>query len=754
MNLRDIVAMVRRHLVMAIVLMLLISGTGIGLTLFLWVEHPTYRAKAYIQVEPGAGASASAGTADVYTTIPPTFVEQFLNNVIGRIRQPNTLGMALNAQSAEEFDLLNYRRNERTLAVREDIIQRQKEIAESAPYFLETSEPDQMVARLDEMLSVKNPYRSTRIEISLAGHDRQLITHLVNAVADSYMRIYRRDRDSDQDRRMETLSSQKAVLETRLNTKLGERQTLDTTSDAVQIGAGGLTDLQQELNLLTRDLTEAKAEREQRKLEAEAARQSAEEKQEATPEMLLAIERDALLSNYMASLSQLDAEKKRLLLRFKEDYKGVQDIQARIDTTQALADSRREELKNTLLAQRNEQTNILYQLAEKRFQDLDAQVQSKKKSVLESNAKMRTLKQLDDDIEQIRKELLAAQDAENRLKHTIATAANNVYIAQAATVPAAADKDGPALQFFLPGSVLLGILVSLLMVLMVELIDNRIRTPQQVQRLVQIPVLGNIPDAREDQQAAAVPQLSRVALASPQSLMAESFRELRTALLYSTDTELKTLMVTSGRAGVGKTVIAANLAITLAQGGSRVLLIDANFRRPMVHRVFDLPNNVGLSGVLARLNRLDEAVHTSSVAGLDVLTCGTVPPSPADLLGSEGMQNLLADVRGRYDAVIVDGPPILVVSDAHVLCGMVDGAVLVVSAASTPRGVAIRATRTLRGLRARVVGAVLNRVRATKGGYFREQYKSYYAYAGTGATSAGSSQADGAKDQTTKDQPA
>ena len=259
---------------------------------------------------------------------------------------------------------------------------------------------------------------------------------------------------------------------------------------------------------------------------------------------------------------------------------------------------------------------------------------------------------------------------------------------------------------------------------------------------------------REDPQAAAVPQLSRVAMAAPQSLMAESFRELRTALLYSTDTELKTLMITSGRAGVGKTVVASNLAITLAQGGSRTLLIDTNFRRPLVHRVFDLPNNVGLSEILTRRSRFDEAVHTSSVANLDVLTCGTVPPSPADLLGSEGMQNLLADVRGRYDAVVLDGPPILVVSDAHVLCGMVDGTALVVSAVSTPRGVAIRATRTLRNLRARVVGAVLNRVRATKGGYFREQYKSYYAYAGVGATSVGSPKADTAKDKTTKDQQA
>jgi len=167
-----------------------------------------------------------------------------------------------------------------------------------------------------------------------------------------------------------------------------------------------------------------------------------------------------------------------------------------------------------------------------------------------------------------------------------------------------------------------------------------------------------------------------------------------------------------------------------------VLVIDTNFRRPMIHRTYDLPNSVGLSSVLAQLNSLDEAVQTTSVANLDVLPCGPVPPSPADLLGSEAMQRLLADMRTKYDTVVLDGAPILVVSDAHVLCSMVDGTALVVNATSTSRGVAGRAKRTLVGLRARVVGAVLNQVRATKGGYCREAYKSYYDYAASAGTTA------------------
>jgi capsular exopolysaccharide synthesis family protein len=216
---------------------------------------------------------------------------------------------------------------------------------------------------------------------------------------------------------------------------------------------------------------------------------------------------------------------------------------------------------------------------------------------------------------------------------------------------------------------------------------------------------------------------------APQSLTAESFRQLRTALMYSSDTELKTLLVTSPKADEGKTMVACNLAATLAASGCHVLLIDGNFRRPRIQRVFDLPNSAGLSSVLARLSSFDDAVRSTSVANLDVLVCGPVPPSPADLLGSEAMQNLLNEARQRYDHVIIDGTPVLVVADSHVLCRMVDGVTMVINCRKTSRGVALRSKRMLLGFRARLVGAVLNCIRSQKGGYFRESYRNYYDYA-------------------------
>jgi capsular exopolysaccharide synthesis family protein len=200
--------------------------------------------------------------------------------------------------------------------------------------------------------------------------------------------------------------------------------------------------------------------------------------------------------------------------------------------------------------------------------------------------------------------------------------------------------------------------------------------------------------------------------------------------LFASDQPIKTLLVTSPNPGDGKSIVASNLAITMARGGHKVLLIETNFRRPFLARVFDLPDAVGLSNVLVGLNTAAEAIQATRVENLDVLVCGAQPPSPGELLGSLSMKQLVQDQAERYDHVIIDGAPILVVADVHLLAERVDGVLLVYRAGENTRGLALRAARQVRSLRARLLGAILNRVRATKGGYFREAFQAYYDYSG------------------------
>jgi capsular exopolysaccharide synthesis family protein len=293
----------------------------------------------------------------------------------------------------------------------------------------------------------------------------------------------------------------------------------------------------------------------------------------------------------------------------------------------------------------------------------------------------------------------------------------------------------PRLILYIPAVIIFSLLVGVGLSLLVEIADTRLRTPVEVVRQIGVPLLGSIPDLTEDERLAIDTNVFFVSQTSPHSLLAEAFRQARTNLLFSTDHPIKSVLITSPNPGDGKTTIAVNMALTMARGGNRVLLIEANFRRPSLGRIFDVPESVGLSNVLVGLATVDDAVQATRVENLDVIVCGILPPSPAELLGSNRMHQLIEELGGRYDQVLIDGAPMLVVADNNLLAEAVDGVVVVYRAGENTKGVAQRAARQIRSLRARLIGAVLNRVRATKGGYFREAYQAYYDYsAAAGAT--------------------
>jgi capsular exopolysaccharide synthesis family protein len=189
-------------------------------------------------------------------------------------------------------------------------------------------------------------------------------------------------------------------------------------------------------------------------------------------------------------------------------------------------------------------------------------------------------------------------------------------------------------------------------------------------------------------------------------------------------------------AGDGKTSVAVNLATAFVATDKKVLLIDANFRKPNLHTLFPKIQSkelaprydFGLSSVLTHQCSSDEAVRPSGIEGLDIIDCGPPPASPSELLANLHMEELLREQGKRYDHIIVDGPPALLVSDAKVLAGLVDATLLVFNATATSRGAAQRTIRELRDVNANVVGCVLFGARSIKGGYFQEQFKSYRRY--------------------------
>jgi capsular exopolysaccharide synthesis family protein len=268
-----------------------------------------------------------------------------------------------------------------------------------------------------------------------------------------------------------------------------------------------------------------------------------------------------------------------------------------------------------------------------------------------------------------------------------------------------------------------------------ETLNDLVRTPSDVRRFLRLPLLGVIPHAHEDRAVDDI-DLCHIVAEAPYSLLGEAYRRCRTNLDLSGETTCKTLLVGSGSAGDGKTSLACNLAAAFAAKHEKVLLIDANLRQPHLHVAFPRcgsqdegqSRREGLTSLLTGQCDTDEAIHPSTIAGLDLIYAGPPTTSPAELLASYRMKDLLETVAQEYDRVIVDSPPVLLVSDVKVLAKLVDATLLVFNAASTRRGAAQRTLFELCEVDARVIGGVLFGAEAIKGGYFRQQYKAYRRY--------------------------
>jgi len=217
---------------------------------------------------------------------------------------------------------------------------------------------------------------------------------------------------------------------------------------------------------------------------------------------------------------------------------------------------------------------------------------------------------------------------------------------------------------------------------------------------------------------------SLISMTTPKSPIAEQFRTIRTNIQFSSvDEELQTMIVTSSGPAEGKSTTTANLAVVFAQQGKRVLLIDADLRKPTVHYTFRTENHIGLSNVLTRQASLEEAVATTAQDKLWVLPSGPIPPNPSELLGSKGMTTLLEQAKDQYDVIILDTPPVLAVTDAQVLSNLADGVVLVVSSGKTEIDAAKKARELLDSAKARILGVVLNNKKVQDSQY-------YYYYGG------------------------
>jgi capsular exopolysaccharide synthesis family protein len=287
----------------------------------------------------------------------------------------------------------------------------------------------------------------------------------------------------------------------------------------------------------------------------------------------------------------------------------------------------------------------------------------------------------------------------------------------------------PKLIITMPLAIVVALALSLGIAFLRELTDTTVRSPRDIAKVGQLTLLGLIPHESDDPEAAAAGRLPLAILDAPNSHIAEQFRQMRTRLQYahSLDTT-RSLLITSPSPDDGKTTVAANLAASLALNGRRILLVDANFRRPTLHGVFNVPNEVGFGDVLPNLDRMADAVRDTEVPNLSVLVAGTKPANATELLESQYFSDFVERALEEFDHVIFDSGPLLMVADAIAMAPRVDGVVTVVRARGNSRGLLQRLRDELRRVKAEHLGVVLNAVRSQGGGYYGRNIKSYYAY--------------------------
>lgn len=222
-------------------------------------------------------------------------------------------------------------------------------------------------------------------------------------------------------------------------------------------------------------------------------------------------------------------------------------------------------------------------------------------------------------------------------------------------------------------------------------------------------------------------EIKLVTVKSPKSPAAEAYKTLRTNIQFSSfDHKVKTIVITSTGPSEGKTTTSCNLAITIAQSGKRTILLDCDMRNPKIHKVFELSNQSGISDVLIGEINFYEAVSKTEIENLYVLPSGTRPPNPAELLSSEKMKKFLESLKETYDYIIIDTPPIIIVTDAQILSKYADGCLLVVASAEADKSAAIRAKELMEKVDAKILGVVLNKLDTNRRGYYGYYYNYYY----------------------------
>jgi len=441
---------------------------------------------------------------------------------------------------------------------------------------------------------------------------------------------------------------------------------------------------------------------------------------EAAIESVPAVINNKLIQDLKTKYITLQAEYQKISQKFGKKHPHIIEISSEMQIVQ---DKIQSEVKKIVSSIKTE-----YEIALAQEAVLKDALEEQKKEAMELNQKAikyGELKREAESNEQVFNVVL------NRLKETDLTRglkASNIRIVDPAEIPSRPIKPNKRLNILL--AAIVGLMGGIGLAFFFEYLDDTVKTPDDLKRYFSIPFLGPIPHHDFSQhKAQKYPEL--VTFFDPKSQISEAYKGLRTSILFSIPGDGgKAILVSSSGPGEGKTLTVANLAVTLAQTGSRVCIVDCDMRKPRLHKIFHSPNEVGVSSILIGQTETEQVMQDGFIPGLKLLTCGQRPPNPSELLGSHQMQALLANLKKEFDFIIIDSPPLAAVTDSMLLARIVDGVCLVIKGGETSKEVISRAIDLMRNAQAHILGAVINNIDLTKKSYYYYYQYYYYSYYG------------------------
>jgi capsular exopolysaccharide synthesis family protein len=420
-----------------------------------------------------------------------------------------------------------------------------------------------------------------------------------------------------------------------------------------------------------------------------------------------------------AKLAELQRQKAQLSERYGDKHPQIQNINASLADTQRQLDV---EIQKALVTVKHE-----YESAALEEQTLSRSLEAAKADAVDLNRKSIDYGVMEREAKSNRQVYEALLQRRDELRVASNSRANNVRVVDRAEVPKTPIAANGRRTWLM--SLAVGLVLAVAVAFGLDYMNDTVKTPEDVGRYLKLPFLGLVPSVRGNKHPV-------LASSHVPTDFGESFRSLRTSLIskYPSD-GTKVMVVTSAQPLEGKTTTAANIGMALAFGGSRVLLIDADMRRPGLHRPLRLTNERGLSQVLIGQARVRDVIQRTVDPNLLAITAGRTPPNPSELLASERMKTLLTNLaHGPFDWIIIDTPPVLAVTDAVVLAPAVSGVTFVIGAEMTRRRLAERAIETVMQTHPRYAAVVLNKVDFARNKYYYtryhgHQYKNYYAEA-------------------------